>query len=270
MRANHAYQCLGAARRGHRLRHARHHPGCGRATAGSGRRSVAWWPTPQAFAIRRDGIEAEGVRRARAHAAGDLTLLLLDGSADDCQEFALPTLLCATKADLPDFSLGDGISLSLKTGEGLLGLAPRPCYRKGAASSRRRGAPPPSRPRHRRELNEALPSCCSHGWSSHTNSLTAGRRSTPFLARLGPHHRPGRCRRAAGLRVPEFLHRQMMGGWHATISWFSAGKTGLLQHRVQQRPIRATMRWRPWRGVRPWATVTSGWAAMTPPSRGHR
>jgi tRNA modification GTPase len=69
-----------------------------------------------------DPIEAEGVRRALSHAAGGMTLLLLDGSAANPRsglpgDLPEPDLVVWNKADLG--VLHAGISISLKTGEGL-------------------------------------------------------------------------------------------------------------------------------------------------------
>ncbi len=69
-----------------------------------------------------DAIEAEGVRRALSHAAGGMTLLLLDGSAADPRaglpaDLPEPDLLVWNKADLG--GAREGLSISLKTGEGL-------------------------------------------------------------------------------------------------------------------------------------------------------
>lgn len=71
-----------------------------------------------------DSIEAEGVRRALAHAAGGMTLLLLDASAADPRaglpaDLPEPDLIVWNKADL---ARRDGLCISLKTGEGVTAL----------------------------------------------------------------------------------------------------------------------------------------------------
>src|ERR1700761_1895366 len=73
----------------------------------------------------QDVIEAEGVRRALSHAAGGMTLLLLDGSAADPRaglpaDLPEPDLIVWNKSDLG--GRHDGISISLKTGEGVSAL----------------------------------------------------------------------------------------------------------------------------------------------------
>ena len=113
----------------------------------------------------RDAIEAEGVRRALSHAAGGMTLLLLDGSAADPRaglppDLPEPDLIVWNKADLAPH---DGISLSLKTGS-------RPCRprknaaAKGAAKLEGDGAPLLSRPRHRHALTERW-AICNMAWT---------------------------------------------------------------------------------------------------------
>ena len=69
-----------------------------------------------------DAIEAEGVRRALSHAAGGMTLLLLDGSAANPRaglpgNLPEPDLIVWNKSDLG--MRHEGISISLKTGEGV-------------------------------------------------------------------------------------------------------------------------------------------------------
>ena len=105
----------------------------------------------------RDAVEAEGVRRALARAReAHLILLLLDGSVPTPQADALsnlrePDLVVWNKADLAPH---DGISISLKTGEGismLQDLLQQKVQQKFAA-----GPPALTRPRHRAALTEAL------------------------------------------------------------------------------------------------------------------
>jgi tRNA modification GTPase len=110
-----------------------------------------------------DAIEAEGVRRARAEAAAShLTLLLLDGSNAQIPPEILDgiraDLIVRNKSDLPNFQKGDGISLSLKSGEGfdamlsaLTALVEKRLETKGES-------PALTRPRHRQALSEALAS----------------------------------------------------------------------------------------------------------------
>jgi tRNA modification GTPase len=108
----------------------------------------------------KEPIEAEGVRRALAHAKGGMTLLLLDGSADDPRaglpaDMPEPDLMVWNKADL--FTrMGEGLSISLKTGQGmaeLLKMLQQKVQHKLEGSD---SAPPLTRPRHRHALREAL------------------------------------------------------------------------------------------------------------------
>jgi tRNA modification GTPase len=105
-----------------------------------------------------DAIEAEGVRRALSHAAGGLTLLLLDGSRPDPRaglppDLPEPDLIVWNKADL-GFKR-EGFSISLKTGEGLSMLQSM-LQQKVQQKLDSDGAPLLSRPRHRQALGEAL------------------------------------------------------------------------------------------------------------------
>jgi tRNA modification GTPase len=111
-----------------------------------------------------DAIEAEGVRRALSHAAGGLTLLLLDGSLAEPRagmppDLPEPDLVVWNKADL-GFQR-DGHSLSLKTGEGLSMLQAM-LQQKVQQKLDGDGAPLLTRPRHRQALGEAL-SALRHG-----------------------------------------------------------------------------------------------------------
>jgi tRNA modification GTPase len=104
-----------------------------------------------------DPVEAEGVRRALAHAAGGLTLLLLDGSLPDPRAglppgMPPPDLLVWNKADL-GFAR-EGISISLKTGVGLSLL--QAMLQQKVQQKLDGDAPAPTRPRHRHALGEAL------------------------------------------------------------------------------------------------------------------
>jgi len=111
----------------------------------------------------RDAIEAEGVRRALSHAAGGLTLLLLDGSLPDPRaglppNLPEPDLIVWNKADLFDREGGferEGLSVSLKTGEGLSMLQSM-LQQKVQQKLDSGGAPQLTRPRHRQALGDAL------------------------------------------------------------------------------------------------------------------
>jgi tRNA modification GTPase len=110
-----------------------------------------------------DAIEAEGVRRALSHAAGGMTLLLLDGSAANPRaglpaDLAEPDLIVWNKADLKPH---DGISISLKTGEGLSALVKLLQQRVQQRLETKDETPVLSRPRHRHALNEALAALAS-------------------------------------------------------------------------------------------------------------
>jgi len=102
-------------------------------------------------------IEAEGVRRALSHAKGGMTLLLLDGSAENPRaglpaDLPEPDLTVWNKADL-GFAR-QGLSISLKTGDGismLLQMLQQKVQHKLESS-----APALTRPRHRHALREAL------------------------------------------------------------------------------------------------------------------
>jgi tRNA modification GTPase len=105
-----------------------------------------------------DAIEAEGVRRALSHAQGGMTLLLLDGSAKDPRA-GLPADLQAdltiwNKADL-GFTR-DGLSISLKTGDGLAQLIEALTEKVRARLEAGSDAPALTRSRHRHALGEAL------------------------------------------------------------------------------------------------------------------
>jgi tRNA modification GTPase len=105
-----------------------------------------------------DAIEAEGVRRALSHAAGGMTLLLLDASAGDPRAglpagLPEPDLTVWNKSDL---ARQEGISISLKTGEGVSELVKLLQSKVQQKLESKDGAPPLTRPRHRHALNEAL------------------------------------------------------------------------------------------------------------------
>jgi tRNA modification GTPase len=105
----------------------------------------------------RDAIEAEGVRRALAQAhAGDLTLLLLDGSSNEIPQEIAADIMVRNKSDLVSFQKGKGISLSLKTGEGFSELLAALTAMINKRLETKDQTPALSRPRHRRALNDAL------------------------------------------------------------------------------------------------------------------
>jgi len=110
----------------------------------------------------KDAIEAEGVRRALSHAAGGLTLLLLDGSLPDPRaglppDLPEPDLIVWNKADLFDRKdAREGVCISLKTGAGLSMLQDLLQQKVQQKLESRDGAPLLTRPRHRQALGEAL------------------------------------------------------------------------------------------------------------------
>jgi tRNA modification GTPase len=106
-----------------------------------------------------DAIEAEGVRRALSHAAGGMTLLLLDASAGEPRAglpagLPEPDLTVWNKSDLARRQ--DGICISLKTGEGVSELVKLLQAKVQQKLESKDGAPLLTRPRHRHALNEAL------------------------------------------------------------------------------------------------------------------
>jgi tRNA modification GTPase len=109
-------------------------------------------------------IEAEGVRRALSHAAGGMTLLLLDGSLENPRaglpaDLPQPDLVVWNKSDLFDQEGGgarEGISISLKTGDGLFMLQQLLQHKVQQKLENRGDSPLLTRPRHRHALNEAL------------------------------------------------------------------------------------------------------------------
>ena len=122
----------------------------------------------------QNAIEAEGVRRACAEAAAShLTLLLLDGSAAAMPSGIKADLVVRNKSDLPGFKKGDGLSLSLKSGEGLNALLDALTALVAARLESGDASPPAlTRPRHRRALNEALHSL-KHGETAGAPELFA-------------------------------------------------------------------------------------------------
>ena len=111
----------------------------------------------------RDGVEAEGVRRALSRAgSADLVLLLLDGTAaEPCEEITNnivngPSLTVWNKADLRWPQPRKGLRLSLKTGEGLDDVI---VAITAAAKDRLEAhgdGPMLTRPRHRHALGQAV------------------------------------------------------------------------------------------------------------------
>jgi tRNA modification GTPase len=106
-----------------------------------------------------DAIEAEGVRRALSHAAGGMTLLLLDGSLANPRAglpagLPEPDLIVWSKSDLG--RRRDGLSISLKTGEGVQELVKMLQQKVQHKLESKDGAPLLTRPRHRHALTEAL------------------------------------------------------------------------------------------------------------------
>lgn len=105
-----------------------------------------------------DAIEAEGVRRALAHAkASDLVLLLQDGTDPYTDYIGLtPDLVVWNKSDLPGFRKQDGLSLSLKSGDGLADLVAALTGMVAERLETKGETPALTRPRHRQALQEAL------------------------------------------------------------------------------------------------------------------
>jgi tRNA modification GTPase len=104
-----------------------------------------------------DAIEAEGVRRALAEAgANHLTVLLLDGSARQAVPDVRADLMVWNKSDLPDFQKGDGLALSLKSGEGLDALTNALAALAAKRLETKDESPALTRARHRHALNDAL------------------------------------------------------------------------------------------------------------------
>jgi tRNA modification GTPase len=109
-----------------------------------------------------EAIESEGVRRALARAAqSDMTLLLLDGSAQDPfagldgQAVGRATFTVWNKADLPWPAPREGMRISAKTGTGLDSLLERIAGEVRARLERPLEAPPMTRARHRENVAAA-------------------------------------------------------------------------------------------------------------------
>ena len=107
-----------------------------------------------------DAVEAEGVRRALAQAeASDLVLLLRDGTAPYTEYPGVaPDLAVWNKSDLPGFRKREGISLSLRNGEGLADLIAALTAMVAERLETKGETPALTRPRHRDALGEALES----------------------------------------------------------------------------------------------------------------
>jgi tRNA modification GTPase len=112
--------------------------------------------------VRQTGaaIEAEGVRRALAHAQEGMTLLLLDGSLGEPRAglppgLPEPDLVVWNKADLgfPRDGQREGLCISLKTGEGLAML--QSVLQQKVRKRLEGDAPVLTRPRYRQALAEA-------------------------------------------------------------------------------------------------------------------
>ncbi|HEY4275640.1 MAG TPA: tRNA uridine-5-carboxymethylaminomethyl(34) synthesis GTPase MnmE [Rhizomicrobium sp.] len=105
-----------------------------------------------------DAIEAEGVRRALARAAeSDLIILLRDGTDPYTEHHGImPDLSVWNKSDLPGFQAGDGIALSLKSGDGLADLIAALTAMVAEKLEAKDQAPALTRPRHRQALSEAV------------------------------------------------------------------------------------------------------------------
>jgi tRNA modification GTPase len=105
-------------------------------------------------------VEAEGVRRARARAsAADLVLLLLDGSAADplagLPEGTRSDLVVFNKSDLPWPARRDGLSISLKIGDGMDAMVDALTAKVRDRLERPTEAPALTRARHRHALEDA-------------------------------------------------------------------------------------------------------------------
>ncbi len=120
-----------------------------------------------------DAIEAEGVRRARAEAAAaHLTLLLLDGCDGQIPDGVKADLVVWNKSDLPNFKKQDGLSLSLKSGEGFDALLAALTAKVAQRLETKGESPALTRPRHRHALTQALASL-RHGLDAREPELFA-------------------------------------------------------------------------------------------------
>lgn len=110
-----------------------------------------------------EAIEAEGVRRALARAeAADLVLLLLDGSAADPFAGLPPAahgdIVVFNKSDLPWPAKRDGLSVSLKSGDGMDAMIKALTTKVRERLERPTEAPVLTRARHRQALEDAASS----------------------------------------------------------------------------------------------------------------
>ena len=166
--------------------------------------------------VRETGepIEAEGVRRALSHAAGGMTLLLLDGSCDNPRaglpaDLPEPDLMVWNKADLR--LRARGTFHLAEDRRRLVDLLQNMLQQKVQQKLESKdGAPPLTRPRHRHALQRSAGSLAAWPGRAGGSSRTAGGRSAAGDARHRPHHRPGGCGRVAGFCVSRFLHRQVI------------------------------------------------------------
>lgn len=121
-----------------------------------------------------EAIESEGVRRALARASeGDLTLLLLDGTAS--YPFAgLPDadLTVWNKSDLPWPRPREGLRISAQTGQGLLELIEALTKLVAERFQQNSANPPLTRARHRHALEQAT-SALVRAFAAHEAELMA-------------------------------------------------------------------------------------------------
>jgi tRNA modification GTPase len=110
-----------------------------------------------------DAVESEGVRRALARAdASDLVLLLLDGTSDNPLQGLPPDLAARAsltvwnKSDLPWPTAHEGLSLSLRTGEGFDALLDTISKMVSQKLESVRDSPVLTRARHRHALEQAI------------------------------------------------------------------------------------------------------------------
>jgi tRNA modification GTPase len=106
-----------------------------------------------------DAVESEGVRRALASAEhADLVLLLLDGSQPFGGEWPKADLTVWNKSDLPWPWQQSGLRISARSGDGLEALLTELSRQVREKLERPNEAPPITRARHRRALEEAAAS----------------------------------------------------------------------------------------------------------------
>jgi tRNA modification GTPase len=106
-----------------------------------------------------DAVESEGVRRALASAErADLVLLLLDGSRGSGGDWPKADLTVWNKSDLPWSSPQSGLRISARSGDGLEALLTELSRLVREKLERPNEAPPITRARHRRTLEDAAAS----------------------------------------------------------------------------------------------------------------